>query len=78
MTRFCVKYGALHQNTLLSVKNRDAAIKAAAKRWWPPTDVIRDYAVIVEMQPDGSEEIVIDSPQLLTLIQESHAAGAHH
>lgn len=78
MAQFCVKYGALHESTFLCVKNRDEAIEQAAKQWWPPTDVLRDYAVIVEMQPNGNEEVVIDTPQLLTLIQERHAAGVHH
>lgn len=78
MTQFCVKYGALHEMRLICVKSRDAAISIAAEKWWPPTDVMRDYAVIVEMKPDGNEEIVIDTPQLLTLIQQSHTAAPRH
>jgi hypothetical protein len=78
MTEFCVKYGALHETTHRHVKSLDAAISAAAEKWWPPTDVMRDYAVIVEVMPDGNEKIVIDTPKLLTLIQASHTPGPHH
>ena len=65
MAEFCVKYGTMHEATFRRTKSWDAAISAAAEKWWPPTDVIRDYAVIVEMTADGREEIVVDTPQLL-------------
>jgi hypothetical protein len=78
MVEFCVKYGPLHEATFRRLKSREAAIGAAAEKWWPPTDVIRDYAVITERHSDGSEEIVVDTPQLLTLIQKIHESGTRH
>ena len=62
MTKFCIKYGPLHEITFRCVKSREAAIGIAAEKWWPTTDVIRDHAVIVEMTTDGGEEIVVDTP----------------
>jgi hypothetical protein len=78
MAKFCVKYGALHEMTFRCVKSQDAAISVAAEKWWPTTDVIRDHAVIVEMTADGGEEIVVDTPHLLTLIQQIHTAEPRH